>query len=107
MMNDNVTNYPFIGGLIGDDLLRHFNLTINYPNHEIHLLPNSHYTDSFDYAYTGLIVFFIDGRIMVDDVIKGSPAQKAGIKKGDVLVAALKVIPAIISSNTKPCCKQL
>jgi hypothetical protein len=83
----NVTNYPFIGGLIGDDLLRHFNLTINYPNNEIHLLPNSHYTDSFDYAYTGLIVFFIDGRIMVDDVIKGSPAQKAGIKKGDVLVA--------------------
>jgi hypothetical protein len=83
----NVTSYPNTGGLIGDDLLRRFNMIINYPNFEIHLLPNKHFNDSFDYAYTGMAIYFIDGKIIVDDVIPGSPAEKAGILKDDILVA--------------------
>ena len=82
----NVTAYPEVGGLIGDELLRRFNLIINYPNHEINLLPNSHFNDMFDYSYTGLAIYYVDGKIIVDDVIKGSPAEKAGVLKGDILV---------------------
>ena len=37
----NVTSYPFTGGLLGNDLLRRFNMIFNYPNREIHLLPNT------------------------------------------------------------------
>jgi hypothetical protein len=83
----NVTSYPFVGGLVGSDLLRRFNIILNYPRHEIHLIPNSHFTDGFDYSYTGLGVYFIDGKIMVEDVIDGSPADKAGFKHGDIIVA--------------------
>jgi hypothetical protein len=50
----NVTAYPNGGGLVGNDLLRCYNLIINYPEGEIHLLPNSHFNDLFDYSYTGL-----------------------------------------------------
>jgi len=53
----NVTSYPFLGGLIGNDLLRRFNLTINYSRSEFHLLPNKSFREAFDYAYTGLICF--------------------------------------------------
>ena len=35
----NVTSYPYVGGLIGNDLMRHFNLIINYPRHEFNLFP--------------------------------------------------------------------
>ena len=70
----NATSYPFLGGLIGSDILRRFNMIINYPKREIHLLPNSHYRDEFDYSYTGMNMFYVDGRIVADDVIKGSPA---------------------------------
>jgi hypothetical protein len=86
----NVTSYPFTGGLIGNDLLRRFNLTINYPNREIHLEPNSHIFERFDYAYTGLGIYLVDGKIMVEDVIPGSPADKARIKVGDELFAVDK-----------------
>jgi len=32
----NVTNYPILGGLIGNDLLRRFNVILNYPEQKIH-----------------------------------------------------------------------
>lgn len=86
----NVTSYPFTGGLLGNDLLRRFNLVINYPNREIHLLPNRHYNDDFDYAYTGLGIYYVQGKIVVEDVIAGSPADKAKFKVNDELIAVNK-----------------
>lgn len=83
----NVTSYPFTGGLLGNDLLRRFNMIFNYPKREIHLLPNSHFNEPFDYAYTGLGVYYIDGKIIIEDVIEGSPAAKAGFKAGDEIFA--------------------
>ena len=85
--NYNVTSYPYVGGLLGNDLLRRFNLIINYPQREIHLSPNSHFTDIFDYAYTGMAMYFIEGKILVEDVVPGSPAEKAGIKVDDIVIA--------------------
>ncbi len=83
----NVTAYPQLGGLIGNDLLRRFNLTINYPDREIYIMPNTHFNDEFDYSYTGLGVFMVDGEVLVEDVIEGSPGDKAGFKTGDVIFA--------------------
>ena len=84
---NNITNYPYLGGLIGNDLLRRFNATFNYVKQEVHIIPNSHYRDDFDYAYHGLSLYYIDNQIVVDDVIPGSPADKAGFIKDDVILA--------------------
>lgn len=83
----NVTQYPSIGGLIGNDLLRRFNLIINYDRPEIHMMPNSHFKDVFDYAYTGLGMYVVEGEILVIDVMPGSPAEQAGFKPDDLIVA--------------------
>jgi len=83
----NIFSYPAVGGLIGDDLLRRFNLIINYPQKEIHLTPNSHFRDLFDYSYTGMTLYNLDGIVIIDDIIKGSPADKAGLKNGDYIIA--------------------
>ncbi len=83
----NVTSYPHLGGLIGNDILRRFNVILNYPKSEIHLLPNSHYRDPFDYSYTGLGLYSANGVIVVTDVLAGSPAEQAGIKVGDIVFA--------------------
>jgi len=85
--DNNITSYPFTGGLVGNDILRRFNIVFNYPQREIHLQPNSHFNDQFDYAYTGIGMYYIDGKIMVVDVIKDSPAEKAGFKVGDEIVS--------------------
>ncbi|WP_143308780.1 aspartyl protease family protein [Chitinophaga vietnamensis] len=82
-----ITSYPFLGGMIGNDLLRRFNITLNYAKKEIYLLPNTHFRDVFDYSYTGLIIYLINGQVEVTDIIKGSPAEKAGFKKGDIIMA--------------------
>jgi hypothetical protein len=81
----NVTSYPTICGLIGNDILRRFNLIINYRQQEIHLSPNSHFAEPFDYAYTGLSIYYEKGNVIVEDIIKNSPAEKAGFKSGDII----------------------
>ncbi|MDQ3278064.1 MAG: aspartyl protease family protein [Bacteroidota bacterium] len=86
----NVTSYPHLGGIIGNDLLRRFNIIINYEQKEIHLLPNSHFHDMFDYAYTGLELYMVNGRIVIGDVAKDSPAEGAGLKEGDVVLSVNK-----------------
>jgi C-terminal processing protease CtpA/Prc len=81
----NVTSYPLLGGLIGNDILRRFNVILNYPEQSIHIKPNSHYTENFDYSYTGLGIYLLDGEIRVIDIMPGSPGDKAGFLPGDVI----------------------
>jgi hypothetical protein len=83
----NVTSYPYLGGLIGNDLLRRFNVILNYEKRDIHLIPNSHYRDPFDYAYTGLSFYAFDGEIRVTDIMENSPAAAAGFQVDDIIVA--------------------
>ncbi|HXO75201.1 MAG TPA: aspartyl protease family protein [Puia sp.] len=83
----NVTSYPNLGGLIGNDILRRFNVILNYDRRSIYLTPNSHYREQFDYSYTGLGIYWVDGEIRVGDIMKDSPADKAGLKEDDVILA--------------------
>jgi hypothetical protein len=83
----NVTSYPYLGGLIGNDILRRFNAIFNYAKRDIYLVPNTHYRDPFDYSYTGIELYLVDGQIMVGSIAKGSPGEIAGLKEGDVVLA--------------------
>ena len=73
-------------GLIGNEILRRFNMIINYGTGEINLKPNGNYFDPFDYAYTGLSLYTVGDKIIIDDIIEKSPAEKCGLKNGDVVV---------------------
>ncbi len=88
---NNVTSYPYMGGILGNDILRRFNVVLNYPNGEIHLLPNSHFREPFDYSYSGIELYLVNGIIVVGDVAKGSPAEVAGIKEGDEVIGINKM----------------
>jgi Aspartyl protease/PDZ domain len=83
----NVTSYPYLGGLIGNDLLRRFNLIINYEKRDIYMIPNSHFKDVFDYSYTGIGMYVINGEIRIIDVMPGSPAEDAGFMAEDIIMA--------------------
>ena len=82
----NVTSYPYLGGILGNDLLRRFNMILNYAKKEFYFMPNSHYGDQFDYAYSGLELYLIDDKIILGDVAEESPAANAGLKEGDVVI---------------------
>lgn len=81
----NVTSYPLLGGLVGNDVMRRFNVILNYPDRCIYIKPNNHFQESFDYSYTGLGIYLINGEIRVIDIIKGSPGDKAGFQPGDII----------------------
>lgn len=83
----NVLSYPYMGGLIGNQILKRFNTIINYPAGEIHLTPNSLYREAFTYSYSGMEIYAIDGSVIVGSVVSGSPADAAGVKENDILIA--------------------
>ena len=82
----NITSYPYLSGIIGNDILRRFNLILNYAKREFYFMPNSKYLESFDYAYSGIELYYIDGQIILGDVADGSPAALAGLKEDDVVI---------------------
>jgi len=82
-----VTSYPYLGGLIGNDIFRRFNVIYNYANGDIHFTPNGSFRERFDYAYSGIDLQLIHGVIEIGGVAKGSPADIAGVKEGDMLLA--------------------
>jgi Aspartyl protease/PDZ domain len=83
----NITSYPNLCGVIGNDILRRFNVILNYERRVFCLTPNSHYHDLFDYSYTGMSIYREEGVIRVGDIMAGSPADKAGIRVDDILLA--------------------
>lgn len=86
----NVTSYPYLSGLIGNDILRRFNVILNYDRREFYFIPNTHFFDAFDYSYSGMELYFLNGEIIIGDVAKDSPAEKAGLMEGDIVVAINK-----------------
>ena len=88
----NLTSYPYLSGIIGNDILRRFNLILNYTKREFYFMPNTHYLDGFDYAYSGVELYMVDGKILLGDVANGSPAALAGLKEGDVVIGINNVL---------------
>ncbi|MET0393023.1 MAG: aspartyl protease family protein [Chitinophagaceae bacterium] len=82
----NVTSYPYLAGLIGNDILRRFNVIFNYVKKDIYLVPNSHFREPFDYSYSGIELYYVDGQIVIGSVARNSPADLAGLKEGDVVM---------------------
>jgi hypothetical protein len=91
----NITSYPYLGGLIGNDLLRRFNTILNYENRNIYMVPNKHFNDPFDYSYSGIELYYINGQVLIGDVAKGSPAEKAGVQEGDVVISINNVFGSL------------
>lgn len=92
----NITSYPYLNGIIGNDILRRFNLILNYAKREFYFMPNTHFQDGFDYAYSGIELYYVDGQILLGDVAIGSPAEAAGLKEGDVLIGINNLLNANI-----------
>ena len=44
----------------------------------------------FDYSYAGMELYLVNGKIIIGDVATGSPAEAAGLKEGDEVMAVNK-----------------
>jgi len=75
-------------GSLGSEILRRFNLVIDYPHNQITLTPNRFHKDPFKVNRSGIEIiapipgfaYFTISSIRID-----SPGKKAGLKPGDIL----------------------
>nr|WP_245605192.1 aspartyl protease family protein [Niabella soli] len=83
----NVTSYPSLGGLLGNEIFRRFNVILNYDKQQIYLTPNQFFNTPFDYAYSGIELYLIGNAAITGKIPAGSPAEKAGLQEGDEILA--------------------
>lgn len=78
-----------VHGLIGYSLLKRFRVVVDYPDRVLWLDPIPGYRDDrpYEYSHVGLQLERRDGSVIVTGVAAGSPAARAGIARGDEVVA--------------------
>ncbi len=70
-------------GNLGSGILKRFNLTIDYAQERIVLVPNRSFDDPFEWDMSGMRLRMRGADLRVDGVVDGSPAQRAGVATGD------------------------
>jgi len=75
-------------GILGNSVLKHFNVFIVLQQKVIFLEPNRLYHDQFEVNCSGLELVTDDTfeRVIIDHVYAGSPAEEAGLEVGDEIV---------------------
>jgi predicted aspartyl protease len=74
-------------GLIGADILRQFNITLDYGHQSILFQKNRDYGKRCNFDRLGVWLGQDSASFSVIDVVPGSPADDAGIKAGDKILA--------------------
>jgi len=75
-------------GSLGSEILRRFNVVIDYPHQQITLTPNKFFKDRFRVNHAGIeVVAPIPGfpYYTISSVRKDSPGSQAGLKSGDII----------------------
>ncbi|HTK32292.1 MAG TPA: aspartyl protease family protein [Candidatus Saccharimonadaceae bacterium] len=73
-------------GNAGNGLMERFKLTIDYDRHTLYLEPGKKFATPYEFSRAGVQFAKSGGVVRAMQVLKGSPAEKAGIKEGDELV---------------------
>jgi len=76
-----------IAGNLGAGILSRFRILFDYPDQALWLTPGENWDRPFERNRTGLQTTYDDGALRVVFVAPGSPAEKAGWKAGERIVA--------------------
>jgi predicted aspartyl protease len=76
-----------IDGVIGMDLVKRFNVVFDHTNKTMKLIANENIDVPFNFNLTGLSFRTKDNQIVISNVMNDSPAAKAGINAGDIVVS--------------------
>jgi predicted aspartyl protease len=77
-------------GLLGGEILRRFDLFVDYPRSRALLRPNRDFAGPLEFDMSGMSLAAADGKLSsyrVRSVLAGSPAAEAGVLAGDVVTA--------------------
>lgn len=78
---------PFLAANLGGGVWRRFTVTFDYGAETMALEPNANLHERDSYDRSGMLLINNAGRIVVYDVRQGTPAAKAGVAKGDIILS--------------------
>lgn len=75
-------------GLIGNEILRRFNVAYDYNNLKIYLEPNNTFNNDFNVSGSGVSVRMnvLNKKILINNVYDNTPGAKAGLKRDDEII---------------------
>ena len=76
---------PFVAANVGGGIWKRFTLTLDYYNRNMALIPNASLNKRDSYERAGVFLLNRGGKYVVFDVRPGTPAQHAGIVRGDAI----------------------
>ncbi|HAS45111.1 MAG TPA: hypothetical protein DCS93_31805 [Microscillaceae bacterium] len=90
-----------IDGILGNGLLKRFNLILDYSNQKLILQPNKNYYKVFKVNSSGIrIKLTLKKKFKIMEIYKGSPAYKLGLKAEDELLAVNGIPTKDLTMNT-------
>ncbi|MEN8250908.1 MAG: aspartyl protease family protein [Bacteroidota bacterium] len=85
--NKGVLADPSFDGIIGNALLSRYNIVFDYYMNMLHIAPNQSIDKKFIVNTTGFNIVYKKGKPYLKDLIERSPADFAGLRNGDELIA--------------------
>ncbi|MFT6867392.1 MAG: hypothetical protein ACJA08_002234 [Cyclobacteriaceae bacterium] len=81
--------HPHVGGIIGNEILSMFDITIDVPGRRLYLEKNEHFGEALPVNCSGIDLQFAHGEpnLLIHRVFDNSPASEAGVKINDQLIA--------------------
>lgn len=79
----------FRNGNVGGELLKKFNIQINYHEGFMYLKPNRFYKEPFEHDMTGMVLYLDPKsfkRVIIDEILPNSPADLAGLCENDEII---------------------
>ncbi len=77
---------PYDPANVGSAIWRRFDVTFDYPHHQLLLAKSADFNTPFSYDRSGLFVIDQNGLYTILSVLPGTPAAAAGLAKGDVIL---------------------
>jgi predicted aspartyl protease len=81
-----VNSFQGYVGIIGNDILKRFDLVFDYKNKTLYLPANYFFTTAFQYPSAGFDIKLEDHKMIAKDIIEGTKIFKKGLKQGDEII---------------------
>lgn len=89
-----------IDGIIGNGILKRFNLILDYSSQKLTLQPNRYFYNAFKVNSSGIrIKLTLKKKFKIMEIYKNSPAYKVGLQTDDELVAINGIATQTLSMN--------
>jgi hypothetical protein len=85
---------PYVAGNVGAGVLKRFNVIFDYGRQQLIFERNANYSLPDNYDRAGMWLNIKNGAFEVVDVVAGGPAEEAGLKSGDSILAVDGKTPA-------------